>query len=561
MKTPIRFLLFTLLCVSLFGAAQGQTEYLIGQSKIPAKTKWVAKIDNPDSDMARGRFELYDISSGSPKLLNKDFPVKGMGYSPIRINENINFARWLSDIFWDNVKPDPFSPDEINGKLTQNYRFLWEYDECILPNPESCRGDLTRMNKLNVNTIRVYGMTSRFLASRKRNGNYETYIPDAKDQNDPNLVARCTHKQFLDDCAAHGIYVIVGLFLDSNFWDKRVWDLQKTDPAIKKQILWYEKAYKEVVEEVGNHPAVMGFIINNEIDGPDIFYQDKEKAQFFWWQMDHISSTVKEIAPDKLVGVAFHQDNKIVWGAQDHMKHVPNIDFWGANVYQKDETGLANIFYIDKEEVPPSPATPFRLLGYSKLSPEAKKPLLFTEMGWPQTTRTIESPDCDGRKSITDGDETVTRGVSDLMRLFGGKLIVAPDQKEFPLCPGTIYFEFSDEWYKEGEKANLKACLGEKQLCTWVGTNATNPNFPGGWWDEAGFGVFSTKRASDIPDCAITFDYLPEFNYFGPLQAYDRLELGTRKSANNPRHYLHKAIVDVYGKVPVAPSGASIPTD
>ena len=87
------------------------------------------------------------------------------------------------------------------------------------------------------------------------------------------------------------------------------------------------------------------------------------------------------------------------------------------------------------------------------------------------------------------------------------------------------------------------------------------PTSPGGWWDEAGFGVFSTKRPGDIPDCAITFDYLPQFNYFGPLQAYDRLELGTRKPENKPRHYLHKAIEDVYGKVPVAPSGASIPTD
>jgi hypothetical protein len=279
--------------------------------------------------------------------------------------------------------------------------------------------------------------------------------------------------------------------------------------------------------------------------------------------MKTISSNIKEIAPDKLVGTAFHQDTKIVWGAQDHMKHVPNIDFWGANVYQKGETGLANIFYIDQEVVPkpPSVEPKYRLLGYSKLSPEAKKPLLFTEMGWPQTTRTIESPDCDGRKSITDGDETVTKEVGDLMRLIGGKLHVAPDEKEFPLCPGTFYFEFSDEWYKEGEKEDLKKCLGEKRLCTWIGTDATNPNFPGGWWDEAGFGVFSTKRASDIPDCAITFDYLPEFNYFGPLQAYDRLELGTRKPELRTRHYLHKAIHDVYGVVPVAPSGASIPTD
>src|SRR6266850_1900599 len=100
MKTPIGFL-FTLLCVSLFGTAQGQTDPN-GQSLIPAKTRWVAKVDDPESDMARGRFELYDVSSGSPVLLNDDFPVKGMAYSPIRINENLKYQRWLSDIFWDN---------------------------------------------------------------------------------------------------------------------------------------------------------------------------------------------------------------------------------------------------------------------------------------------------------------------------------------------------------------------------------------------------------------------------------------------------------------------------
>ena len=67
----------------------------------------------------------------------------------------------------------------------------------------------------------------------------------------------------------------MGLFLNENFWDKGVWDLQKTDSAIKNQIEWYEKAYKEVVEEVGNHPAVMGFYhqqrnrwIGHHVSGP-----------------------------------------------------------------------------------------------------------------------------------------------------------------------------------------------------------------------------------------------------------------------------------------------------
>jgi hypothetical protein len=213
-------------------------------------------------------------------------------------------------------------------------------------------------------------------------------------------------------------------------------------------------------------------------------------------------------------------------------------------------TALANIFFIDQ----PGRTS---LLGYSKLSRQAKKPLLFTEIGWPQTTRTINEDSCDGRKSITDANTTVTQQVGDLWRLLGGKLHVPPAQKEFPLCPGTIYFEFSDEWYKQGELTSLQCLEKSKQLCTWIGTGATNTNFPGGWWDEAGFGVYSTKRAQGEADCAKTFDYLPEFNYFGPFQAYDRLELG--KSLPNTRRYLRHAISDVYRRVPVAPSGASIP--
>lgn len=554
MKTRIRFL-FTLLCVSLVGGAQGQNGNPTGQTSIPAKTRWVAKVDNPESEMARGRFELYDISSGSPVLLNSDFPVKGMAYSPIRINDNVNFARWLSDIFWDNVKPDPMAPDDsVNGRLTQNYRFNWADGQCMLPNPQSCRGDLTTLSELNVNTIRVYGMTSRFLPVRQLNGNYETYLPGPNDQNNPNLVARCTHKSFLDDCAAHGIYVIVGLFLDQTFWDKRQNDVKNRDQNIKNKIQWYEQAYKEVVQEVGNHPAVMGFVINNEIDGLDITFEVGEFASFFWNQMREISRTVKTIAPDKLVGVAFHQNPELVAGPQEYMKRVPDIDFWGANVYQKDTTALANIFFIDQ----PGHR---RSLGYSKLPPEAKKPVLFTEIGWPQTTRTTNDNSCVAQLSITDANTTVTQQVGVLWRTLGGLLHVPPAQKQFPLCPGTFYFEFSDEWYKQGDLHESGRCtgLGEKQLCTWIGGYTTNGNFPGGWNDEAGFGVYSTRRAQGVADCARTFDYLPNFNYFGPLQAYDRLELG--KSAPNTRTYLRDAIRDVYRRVPVAPSGASIPSN
>ena len=539
MKTPIRFL-FALLCVSLFGTAQGQTKNPNRQSSIPyTKTRWVAKVDNPNDVMARGRFELWDVSRGEPGvLINSDFPVKGMCYSPIRINENIDFARWLSDIFWDNVASDPMAPSEHKhgqiGGLLENYRFNWADGQCMLPNTATCRGDLTTLNELNVNTIRVYGMTSRFNPV-ERTPPYRKYTPDPIEQNNPNLVARCTHKQFLDDCAAHGIYVIVGLFLDAKFWDKRTNDLKNRDHNIRNIIAWFDQAYKEVVQEVGNHPAVMGFCINNEIDGVDIVYRDPESAEFFWEQMRRISSTVKRLAPDKLVGVAFHNNQEITWGAQDYMKTVPDIDYWGINVYVTDAAALANIFFID------SPRD--HMLGYSKLPSQAKKPVLFTEIGWPQTTRTTNDASCPGRLSMTDDNTTVTQAVGNLWRLLGGALNVPPAQKEMPLCPGTMYFEFNDEWFKDGEKH--PDCTGGKQLCTWIGAIAGGPGFPGGWWDDDGFGVYSVKRAQGVADCDRTFDYLPQYNYFGPLQAYDTLELG--QSAPNTRTYIHDAVRDVYG--------------
>jgi hypothetical protein len=505
------------------------------KSQIPAKTRWVSEVDNRASSGARGRLVLYDVAGAEPVLITNDFPVKGIDYSPIRINENINFARSLSDIFWDNVLFDPMSP--TSNKQTQNYRFHYMNGQCMLPNPTPCRGDLARMNsEFNVNMLRVYGMTSRLLPTRLVDGNYQTYIPEIPEQENPNLVARVTHKQFLDECAAQGIYVMVGLFLDVPFWDKNVWDLQDRDPAIKRQIVWYEKIYKEVVTEVANHPAVMGFCINNEIDGLDIIGKNPVLGNFFWSQINTISREVKRLAPDKLVGVAFHNDTKLTWIAQEHMANVPAIDYWGVNVYVPDTTALSNIFYINQPQD--------SLLGYSLLPAAAKKPLLFTEIGWPQTTRTINNDECPGRLSITDANTNVTQAVAGLMHRIGGEIVRPSVTKKYPLCPGMYYFEWNDEWYKQA----TPTCIDNAFInCTWIGTGATNSAFPGGWWDEAGFGIFSTERAAGFNNCAATFDFLPEFNYFGPVQAYDILKLG--KSAPNTRQFLAEALRQVYGTV------------
>jgi hypothetical protein len=67
------------------------------------------------------------------------------------------------------------------------------------------------------------------------------------------------------------------------------------------------------------------------------------------------------------------------------------------------------------------------------------------------------------------------------------------------------------------------APAGADSSCVWIGTSAacTQP-WPGRCWDEAGFGLYAVKRGINPgtgqpePDCAPAFDYLPQFNYFGP---------------------------------------------
>jgi len=120
--------------------------------------------------------------------------------------------------------------------------------------------------------------------------------------NQSGPIAYLKHDQFLDECARNQIYVLVGLYLGPEIWAKSVHD--DPSPDIQLKIAWYTAVYKEIVQELGRHPAVMGFIVNNEVDGTDIVWKDPVKAEFFWNQMRAISADIKAMAPDKLVGVA-----------------------------------------------------------------------------------------------------------------------------------------------------------------------------------------------------------------------------------------------------------------
>jgi len=246
--------------------------------------------------------------------------------------------------------------------------------------------------------------------------------------------------------------------------------------------------------------------------------------------MHNITTTIKSLAPEKLTGVAFQDAPTIPRFAAHHMTTVPNLDFWGLNVYRTTTIGLEQLFYLNDNTN----------LGYALLPGKALKPVIFTEMGWPQTTH--PSADCSGLLQIHDNDLNVTNGVANIFNVLGGEIIL---KRKYPLCPGIFYFEFSDEWWKHGPAG----CLDPREIsCTWAGSPGDGSGFPGKWWDERGFGIFSIRRNPMLNNCSDDIVFYPEANYFGPNPNFDLLELG--RSQPNARTPLYTTLVGVYGGTP-----------
>jgi hypothetical protein len=502
-----------------------------------AQTNWSTKVDTKKMPVSAEILRSVDGGKAEP------FMVKGICYSPTPINTNPNFLRGLSDYFWDTIENDPMS--SVPSKKTHNYAFLWKKDGTTIKG-DPYRADLYNIkNSLGCNAIRAYGMTSRLLPVQQVNGVWQTYVPDEADWDNPDVVAKVTHSEFLDECEKQGLYVIVGLFLSDYFWVK-----DKNEDASNALIIkWYTKMYQEVVEEMKDHPAVLGFIINNEVDG---FAGNSNPTfqAFFWNQIRSISKDVSDRAPNKLVGFAFHNFLDILKQSIDEMKTCPDIDFWGYNVYGVTEMDLHQYMLVNSTTS----------IGYQEAAnenPDIAKPILFTEWGLPVTTHTVfangnsqpsaeDNSDFDAMASITDGNATVVSGVAGMITAWGGDLY----GKKYPIWAGGFYFEFSDELYKQdGKWQDLspdKSAAGlAKAYYTWFGGNFTG-NYPGRYWDEEGFGLYHPKRYEGIADSATSWAVWvwDGGDYNGPDPQYDSLLAG--KDVEGVRKPVINALKEIY---------------
>jgi hypothetical protein len=263
------------------------------------------------------------------------FYIQGINYEPTQINGAASLPPF-NDFFYTN-DVDTFVP-------------LWS---------DSGRKDIEAMRTMGVNSIRTYGVWKWEVAFNgappPHNGKpvedglidfWQLLNFNVNDEADdqfcdpdkPSLYAlkHPTHKPFLDKLWNHGenpIYVWIGLSVPLDLVDPNVSEARKSNLR-----QFYRYTAKWLAKKYGDHPAVMGFVIGNEIDTPGTTTTSE-----FWETLNDLNALVKASAPDKLTAFTFHDtgdyNRKIVGGKFDGKRgpDVYELDVYGFNPYTNPE--------------------------------------------------------------------------------------------------------------------------------------------------------------------------------------------------------------------------------
>lgn len=444
---------------------------------------WVSTTVNAGVPSAK---LMQQIGTNTPM----EFKIKGMCYSPCPINGSNGNAPSMGDWFWDSFGGEGY---EITG-----WDVLWSSGQLN-------RGDLQAIKNLGVNTIRVYSMLSRQVSLKPGypqmvNGK-EVYEYDYPSYPFAPNVHLFTHQNFLDACDSVGLSVLVGIPLPQGMF----WNELYTNPVDmpNDEIVFWNQVLIETATELGSHKAVMGFIVQNELDDNTHLYENQTYAKFWWSQAEKLSNSVKNVATGKLVGMALHDNPLITQNCQEYMEACPSIDFWGVNTYQTET--FSSIF--NNPSSPPS--------GYNILTGSALKPVIFTEFGIPTTGHTNATDP----STIFSNNATETKTAAVLSNMLPQAYGAAPTSPlptyEAGLCLGLFYFEFCDEWWNQG---------GAPNIYTWYGGTAS-AGFPNGYWDQDGFGVYSVARGGSLANDAPIWNQ-PN-GYGGPNTPVDVLTIRT----------------------------------
>jgi hypothetical protein len=233
-----------------------------------------------------------------------------------------------------------------------------------------------------------------------------------------------SHADFLDKAYNNGrdpIYVLLNRWIDPNSdW---------SNPSVVDTI---KNDYRAMAANVAAHPAVVGFIIGNELN------RQNGANSNFWTAINDIASALKVAAPNRLVTMAMAEGITEIAQVNSRMT---GLDVWSVQCYRGNSFG--NLFTT-----------------YTSAS---GKPLLLTEFG---------ADAFDNRTGQLFANNAVA--VADLVQNLWREI-----RSSQATTAGGCVFAYSDEWWKAG-------------MATSHDTGGyTNAAFPDAFSNEEWYGIFA----------------------------------------------------------------------
>jgi hypothetical protein len=288
---------------------------------------------------------------------------------------------------------------------------------------------------------------------------YFTYSPGNATQGVMGQANIAQWRKALDIFYANGIYAMIDIYV--NFYSS-----YNTSQLTE----WYQNeqatAMLTVVDLLGDHPAVMGYLFGNETnDSGNIASYGMTLAKW-WTYANSVAGAIKSRDTNHIVGISsgINIPNMASIVAVEDAGTLNNFDFHGANSYLGSG-------WNDPIEGTPN--------YFASWNPTNNKPLIITETGvdaWDQTTSALDLA-------------TQASACGSLWETFD------PTR-----CAGLIYFEAFDEWWKTGGGGGTTGSNdGVTQGTSGNVANSDNFYMPNdqfgneqywGWWTYCPFNPF-----------------------------------------------------------------------
>lgn len=239
--------------------------------------------------------------------------------------------------------------------------------------PDRWARDMANFRKMGINVIRIYGW-------------------------DPNQ----NHDAFLQLLEDNGMFLLVNRYVNpnSNWADSTVVDA-------------LEQEWINIATPLANHPAIMGFLIGNEVNAHGNSSYGGTPNRFipgFWTAMNDVATAVKNVAPDKLVSIAITDDMDSVTAYDPAMTA---FDFWGMQIYRGESFGSL----------------------FTEFNAASDKPLVITEFGHDAYDSSI------GASGAEFADNAAYP--AGIMEILWNEI-----RANSAITPGGCVFEYADEWWK-----------------------------------------------------------------------------------------------------------------